>query len=156
MKALFRSLISLIISVLCFCGNAQNVGGDTVFIIEDVLPYWLPVDEIETQNDDSLQNTFVEAMPEFPGGPDSLNAYLSREIQYPPIAKNNGIMGTVLIEFVVEKDGRVTNGRVKVPLFPDCDVEALRAVMSLPNWKPGRHLGKPVRCYYQVPVRFRN
>jgi protein TonB len=132
------------------------IGGDTVFIIEDVLPYWLPVDEIETQNDDSLPYTFVEEMPEFPGGPDSLNAYLSREIQYPPVAKNNGIRGTVLVEFVVEKDGRVTNAKVKVPLFPECDKEAVRGVMSMPKWKPGKNMGKPVRCYYQVPVTFRN
>ena len=94
-------------------------------------------------------------MPEFPGGPDSLNAFLSREIQYPLVAKNKGITGTVLIEFVVEKDGRVTNGMVKVSLSPDCDEEALRGVMSMPNWKPGKNMGKPVRCYFQIPVTFR-
>ena len=98
---------------------------------------------------------FVEEMPEFPGGIDSLKAYLAKEIQYPPVAKNNGITGTVLIEFVVEKDGRVTNGKVKIPLFTDCDVEALRVVMSMPKWKPGKNMGKPVRCYYQVPITFR-
>ncbi len=98
---------------------------------------------------------FVEEMPEFPGGMDSLYALLAREIQYPPIAKDNGITGTVLVEFVVEEDGRVTNAKVKVPLFPECDKEAMRAVMSMPKWKPGKNMGKPVRCYYQVPVTFR-
>ena len=98
---------------------------------------------------------FVEEMPEFPGGMDSLYAFLAREIQYPPIAKDNGITGTVLVEFVVEDDGRVTNAKVKVPLFPECDKEAVRAVMSMPKWKPGRNMGKPVRCWYQVPVTFR-
>jgi len=98
---------------------------------------------------------FVEEMPEFPGGMDSLYAFLARKIQYPPIAKDNGITGTVLVEFVVEEDGRVTNAKVKVPLFPECDKEAVRAVMSMPKWKPGRNMGKPVRCYYQVPVTFR-
>jgi TonB family protein len=98
---------------------------------------------------------FVEEMPEFPGGMDSLYAFLAREIQYPPIAKDNGITGTVLVEFVVEEDGRVTNAKVKVPLFPECDKEAMRAVMSMPKWKPGKNMGKPVRCYYQVPVTFR-
>ena len=98
---------------------------------------------------------FVEEMPEFPGGMDSLYALLAREIQYPPIAKDNGITGTVLVEFVVEEDGRVTNAKVKVPLFPECDKEAVRAVMSMPKWKPGKNMGKPVRCYYQVPVTFR-
>ena len=98
---------------------------------------------------------FVEEMPEFPGGMDSLYAFLARKIQYPPIAKDNGITGTVLVEFVVEEDGRVTNAKVKIPLFPECDKEAVRAVMSMPKWKPGRNMGKPVRCYYQVPVTFR-
>ena len=98
---------------------------------------------------------FVEEMPEFPGGQDSLNAFLSREIVYPKVALENGIKGTVLVEFVVEKDGRVTNGKVKVPLFPECDEEALRGVMSMPNWKPGKNMGKPVRCYFQIPITFR-
>ncbi len=98
---------------------------------------------------------FVEEMPEFPGGSDSLNAFLSREIQYPQVAKDNGITGTVLVEFVVEEDGGVTNAKVKVPLFPECDKEAVRGVMSMPKWKPGRNMGKPVRCWYQVPVTFR-
>ena len=99
---------------------------------------------------------FVEEMPEFPGGMDSLQAFLVREIQYPQVAKDNGITGTVLVEFVVEKDGSVTNAKVKVPLFPECDKEAVRVVMSMPKWKPGKNMGKPVRCWYQVPVTFRN
>jgi len=112
------------------------------------------VDEISDSEDSPFK--FVEEMPEFPGGPDSLKAFLAREIQYPPVAKNNGIRGTVLIEFVVEEDGRVTNAKVKVPLFPECDKEAVRGVMSMPKWKPGKNMGKPVRCYYQVPVTFKN
>jgi protein TonB len=98
---------------------------------------------------------FTEEMPMFPGGQDSLYAYLQREIKYPLVAKENRITGTVLVEFVVEKDGRLTNGKVKVPLFPDCDVEALRGVMSMPRWTPGKNMGKPVRCFYQVPVSFK-
>ena len=98
---------------------------------------------------------FTEEMPEFPGGDDALKAFLQREINYPDVAKNNGIVGTVLIEFIIEKDGSVSNPKVKVPLFPDCDNEAVRAIMSMPKWKPGKNMGKPVRCYYQVPVSFK-
>ena len=97
----------------------------------------------------------TEEMPEFPGGMDSLQAFLVSEIQYPQVAKDNGITGTVLVEFVVEKDGSVTNAKVKIPLFPECDKEACRAVMSMPKWKPGKNMGKPVRSYYQVPITFR-
>ena len=148
MNTILKCIIVLVISAFCFVANAQNVKGDSVRVIEE-----FPDDGGVVDEDPPAM--FVEVMPEFPGGPDSLNAFLSREIQYPPIAKNNGIKGTVLIEFVVEKDGRVTNGKVKVPLFPDCDEEALRGVMSMPNWKPGKNMGKPVRCYFQIPITFR-
>ena len=148
MKTILKCIIVLVISAFCFVANAQNVKGDSVRVIEE-----FPDDGGVVDEDPPAM--FVEVMPEFPGGPDSLNAFLSREIQYPPIAKNNGIKGTVLIEFVVEKDGRVTNGKVKVPLFPECDEEALRGVMSMPNWKPGKNMGKPVRCYFQIPITFR-
>jgi protein TonB len=113
------------------------------------------VDVIEEEADDAPPVHFTEEMPEFPGGPEALNAFLTKEIQYPEVARNNGIMGTVLVEFVVEKDGRVSNAKVKVPLFPDCDKEAVRGVMAMPKWKPGKNMGKPVRCFYQVPVTFR-
>ena len=136
MRTFFRYGIALIVSLLCLSVNAQVDAEGTIY-------------------DEDPPMIFVEEMPEFPGGIDSLKAYLAKEIQYPPVAKNNGITGTVLIEFVVEKDGRVTNGKVKVPLFPDCDVEAMRVVMSMPNWKPGKNMGQPVRCFYQVPVTFR-
>lgn len=123
---------------------------DIIAEVEDV-----SVDIIEEESETAPPVYFTEDMPEFPGGPDALNAFLSKEIQYPEVARNNGIMGTVLVEFVVEKDGRVSNAKVKVPLFPDCDKEAVRGVMAMPKWKPGKNMGKPVRCFYQVPVTFR-
>ncbi len=127
------------------------------FIEDEVIVevYNSDVDVIEEEADDAPPVHFTEEMPEFPGGPEALNAFLTKEIQYPEVARNNGIMGTVLVEFVVEKDGRVSNAKVKVPLFPDCDKEAVRGVMAMPKWKPGKNMGKPVRCFYQVPVTFR-
>ena len=113
------------------------------------------VEVVEEESDNEPPMLFTEEMPEYPGGPEALNAFLTREIQYPEVARNNGITGTVLIEFVVEKDGRVSNAKVKVPLFPECDKEAVRGVMAMPKWKPGKNMGKPVRCFYQVPVTFR-
>ena len=97
---------------------------------------------------------FCEKEPEFPGGNDALVAFLSREIQYPEIALSNGITGTVLVVFVVEKDGSVSNAKVKVPLFPECDKEAVRVVMAMPKWKPGEKDGHKVRCFFQVPITF--
>lgn len=114
-----------------------------------------PIEIVEDVAEEEPPVLFTEEMPEFPGGPEALNAFLTKEIQYPEVARNNGITGTVLIEFVVEKDGRVSNAKVKVPLFPECDKEAVRGVMAMPKWKPGKNMGKAVRCFYQVPVTFR-
>ena len=113
------------------------------------------VELVEELTGEEPPEAYTEEMPEFPGGSEALNAFLTREIQYPEVARNTGITGTVLIEFVVEKDGRVSNAKVKVPLFPECDKEAVRGVMAMPKWKPGKNNGKAVRCYYQVPVTFR-
>ena len=112
------------------------------------------VDIVDEETSEEPPVQWSEEMPEFPGGPEALQAFLKREIQYPEMARHNGITGTVLVEFVVEKDGRVSNAKVKVPLFPDCDKEAVRGVMAMPKWKPGKNMGKPVRCFFQVPVTF--
>ena len=113
------------------------------------------VEVVEDETETAPPVYFTEEMPEYPGGMEALNSFLSKEIQYPEVARNNGITGTVLVEFVVERDGRVSNAKVKVPLYPDCDKEAVRGIMAMPKWKPGKNMGKPVRCFYQVPVTFR-
>lgn len=95
---------------------------------------------------------FAEEMPEFPGGPDSLNVFLRRNTQWPhPLYDATG---TVLIEFVVEVDGSITNPTIKVSLSPELDAEALRLVGLMPKWKPARSQGESVRCYYTIPVTF--
>jgi len=140
--------------ILHIVENGICVSTDEPDFGEDVLDYEGVVEADDDYDDPPLLG-LTEEIPEFPGGMDSLQAFLISEIQYPQVAKDNGITGTVLIEFVVEKDGSVTNAKVKVPLFPECDKEACRAVMSMPKWKPGKNMGKPVRCYYQVPITFR-
>ena len=134
MNPFLKLATALVMLQMCFAGQAQDVPN-------------LPETEAPPVY-------YTEEMPEFPGGQDSLKAFLQREVVYPKVAKDNGITGIVLVEFVVEKDGRISHGQVKVPLWTDCDVEALRAIMSMPKWKPARNMGRPVRCYYQVPVMF--
>ncbi len=129
--------------------------GQDVFEDDVVEEIETEVEVVEEETDATPPVYFTEEMPEFPGGMEALNSFLSKEIQYPEVARNNGITGTVLIEFVVERDGRVSNAKVKVPLYPDCDKEAVRGIMAMPKWKPGKNMGKPVRCFYQVPVTFR-
>ena len=97
----------------------------------------------------------VEQMPEFPGGQAELFKYISQNIKYPPIAKENGIQGKVFIQFVVGKDGSINNVTVLRGVDPSLDKEAVRVVKNMPKWKPGKQRGKPVYVRYQVPINFK-
>ncbi|MFN8164636.1 MAG: energy transducer TonB [Bacteroidia bacterium] len=81
--------------------------------------------------------TVVEEMPVFPGGDDKLLQYISSNIKYPQMAKENGITGRVFVQFVVGKDGKVHDAKIVRGIGGGCDEEALRVVRSLPDWKPG-------------------
>jgi protein TonB len=97
---------------------------------------------------------FVEIMPEPIGGMDAMYKFLQDNLTYPAEAKEKGIQGQVFLEFVVEKNGSIGNVKVIRGVNPLLDAEAVRAVSLLPDWKPGMQNGKPVRCFYQIPIRF--
>lgn len=92
--------------------------------------------------------------PEFPGGMQALMTMMAQTAVYPEYCRLREITGTVLIEFVVEPDGQVDHARVALSCFPLLDNEALRVVNKQPRWKPGLVSGRPVRCYFSVPMRF--
>ena len=94
---------------------------------------------------------FVEQMPEFNG---DLNKYIAEHMHYPDDARDSGIMGRVIVQFVVEKNGSVSHAKVVRGISPPCDKEALRVVENMPPWKPGRQGGKPLKTYYTVPLNF--
>ena len=96
-----------------------------------------------------------EEMPEFPGGSEKFMEYLSGNITYPEDAKEKGISGRVFIQFVIEKDGSVSNVKVMKGIGGGCDEEAVRVVKAMPKWKPGKQKGKPVRVNYILPVSFK-
>ena len=97
----------------------------------------------------------VEQMPQFPGGPNALFEYLSKNIKYPVVAEENGIQGRVIVTFVVERDGSITDVKVAKSVDPSLDKEAQRVVKSMPHWIPGKQNGSAVRVKYTVPVTFR-
>jgi len=97
----------------------------------------------------------VEQMPQFPGGPNALFEYLSKNIKYPVVAEENGIQGRVIVTFVVERDGSITDVKVAKSVDPSLDKEARRVVKSMPHWIPGKQNGSAVRVKYTVPVTFR-
>lgn len=97
----------------------------------------------------------VEQMPSFPGGQAALFDFLSKNIHYPVVAEENGIQGRVIVTFVVECDGSITDVRVVKSVDPSLDKEAVRVTKSMPRWNPGKHNGSAVRVKFTVPVTFR-
>lgn len=96
----------------------------------------------------------VEQMPEFPGGQRALLKYIGQNVNYPVICQENGVQGMVSVSFVINEKGEVTNVKAYRGPDPNLEREAVRVVSSLPNWKPGKQRGKPVKVSYTVPVRF--
>lgn len=97
----------------------------------------------------------VEQLPMFPGGQTALMKYLSEHTKYPVVAQENGVQGRVTVQFVVEKDGSISDVHVLRGVDPSLDKEAVRVVKSMPRWTPGKQNGINVRVNYRVPVLFR-
>ncbi|MBR6975169.1 MAG: energy transducer TonB [Bacteroidaceae bacterium] len=97
----------------------------------------------------------VEQMPEFPGGMEALVKYMAENMKYPEDAKKQQVEGRVLVQFIVETDGSVSNTEVLMRVFPSLDAEAVRVISGMPKWIPGKQNGKVVRVKYTIPVSFR-
>jgi TonB family protein len=98
--------------------------------------------------------TKVESMPEFPGGLSAFMKYLQENIKYPDDAKDAGIQGRVYLNFIVEKNGSISNIKVIRGIGAGCDEEAVRVVKNMPKWKPGMSKGQPVRVSFNLPIKF--
>lgn len=96
-----------------------------------------------------------EKKPSFPGGEKALFRWLSRNIIYPAAASEEKIEGKVVIAFVIEKDGSVSNVNAELKAHPALDAEAIRVVQSMPKWEPGTVDGEPVRVLYHLPITFK-
>lgn len=121
---------------------------------------WVDLDEvdyIEVEPEPEEEEIFmvVEESPEFPGGYEAYMQYLKKNIKYPAICRDNNIQGRVIVSFVVNKDGKIVDAEVVKGVNPSLDKEALRVISTMPNWKPGKQRGKPVRVKYSSPVNFR-
>lgn len=130
-------------------GN-DEVGGEVLKAKEEIAQPEPPKHEEENKVFD-----VVEQMPSFPGGMPALMKWLSDNMKYPPIAAENGVQGRVIVQFVVEKDGSVTDVHVARSVDPSLDKEAVRVVKIMPKWIPGKQNGSAVRVKYTVPVLFK-
>ena len=122
---------------------------------EEVIQEYTPVEVEEEEVVEQEVFTIVEQMPSFPGGDEKMYKYLGNNIKYPQVARETGIQGRVVVNFVVEPDGSVSNVKVLRGIGGGCDEEAMRVVKAMPKWTPGKQRGKAVRVSYTLPVVFK-
>ena len=115
------------------------------------------VEKKEEQPKEVVEKVFteVEQMPQFPGGEAALMKFLQSHINYPPMASENGVQGRVVVQFVVDKTGKVGEVKIVRSVDKDLDKEAARVCASLPKFTPGRQNGQAVSVWYTLPVSFK-
>lgn len=145
----------LIVSIKLKKDNSFRVMRRIIFIVLSILVTLSINAQSEATHVEEKVYDVVEEMPQFPDGPSALFEYLSNNLQYPVVAEENGVQGRVIVIFIVEKDGFISNAKVVKSVDSSCDKEAIRLVESMPNWIPGKQNGEPVRVKYTVPVTFR-
>lgn len=106
------------------------------------------------KQEEVLDNEIVEQQATFPGGDGALLEYVRKHVKYPSIAVEQELQGTVMIRFMVGKDGSVSDVKVIKSLSKECDREAVRVVKTLPRFTPARMQGRPVPVYFKLPVRY--
>ncbi len=122
-----------------------------------------PYDEpVVSQDSNTLKHarngqvfTFVDDLPQFPGGDKALMAFLQQSIRYPAMERDNDIQGKVLLRFTVMEDGSVGDIQIIHPVSPGLDKEAVRVVKMMPKFKPGLSNGKPVKVYFNLPIIYK-
>lgn len=129
--------------------KGNDEAGGEVLKLKEAVAQPEPKPEVEKVFD------VVEQMPSFPGGPSALMEWLSNNVKYPVVAQENGVQGRVVVSFVVERDGSITDVKVVRGVDPSLDKEASRVVRAMPRWIPGKQNGSAVRVKYNVPVAFR-
>lgn len=130
--------LSLILFILCLSffvkaqkNNAAKVASDTSIIVDP-----------------------IEPIPHFPGGQKAWNNFLKRHLRWPDKSGTIDVQGKVIVSFMVEKDGKLTNIKILRSLESLFDKEALRVVKISPNWIPAKQNGKTIRCSYYIPISF--
>lgn len=119
---------------------------------EEIISVEVAEEAVAEEEDEIYQ--IVEQDPVFPGGMEALYRYLQNNIQYPQLARENNISGRVFVQFVIEKDGSISNVRLARDIGGGCGAEAVRVVRSMPRWTPGRNRGRVVRSAYTLPISF--
>lgn len=150
-----KKIITLSALLLLLDSNlkAQNVVNPTNE--KDNITILRAVGDDSTVSDKEKVYQVVEQQPSFPGGREELFKYLAYNARYPIDAAKNKIEGRVLVTFVVEHDGSISNVNVANSVYPSLDKESIRVVSGMPKWIPGKANGKTIRVKYTIPITFR-
>ncbi len=150
-----KKIIALSALLLLLDSNlkAQNVVNPTNE--KDNITILRAVGDDSTVSDKEKVYQVVEQQPSFPGGREELFKYLAYNVRYPIDAAKNKIEGRVLVTFVVEHDGSISNVNVANSVYPSLDKESIRVVSGMPKWIPGKANGKTIRVKYTIPITFR-
>ncbi len=121
-------------------------------VVREAAPRVVVVVEEEVEERKIFQ--IVEEQPEFPGGEEARLRFLRDNMNYPMMAREAGIQGTVFVTFVVERDGSISDVQILRGIGGGCDEEAVRVARMMPRWKPGKQRNRPVRTQFRMPIRF--
>lgn len=119
----------------------------------EIIEWTPPTVEAEEIHEEEIF-TIVEKEPGYPGGDKARLEFLQKNIKYPQMAREAGIQGTVYVNFVVEKDGSITQVKILRGIGGGCDEEAMRVTKMMPKWSPGEQRGRPVRTSFRMPIKF--
>ena len=148
MKSLLLLIIILITAGNLFCQTDKPI--EKIRAIEE------PAPAVKENPDEEAPFSYVEQMPVFPEGQAAMYKFIYDNITYPEIAKQNGISGQVIVQFVILSDGTLTKAKVIRGIGGGCNEEALRVVNAMPKWNPGKHNGRPVPVTFTLPIKFVN
>jgi len=152
-------LIALLLMLNCKNKTEENLVSEEINCEEFELPAgavateW-PEDTVFSWAEEEEPLREIDQMPVPVGGFDAMYKFLQENLKYPEHALNEGISGQVFLEFVVERDGSISNVKVLKGVHPALDAESMRVVKMMPKWNPGKHNGELVRTFYQIPIRF--
>lgn len=154
-------LFPMLTALLLVASNIDAVARTTEKVIRKAMVEMVaePVEAVPTDSNIDQEDPIFEiapTMPQFPGGRDALMKFLNKTLKYPEKAQKNSIQGRVIVKFVVNKDGSLSNPVIARSVDPELDAETLRLINEMPKWIPGKNeAGEVIRVYYTVPVVFR-
>ncbi len=130
--------------------GAETIEGNGDIVFDE------PVEEVlKEEGEEDVIFTVVEQQAEFPGGFEAMVKFLAKNMKYPAAARRMSVEGSVFVSFVIDREGNISDPQVIKGISAECDKEAIRVVQLMPPWKPGKQNGKPVRCRFVLPIKFK-